>query len=375
MSSHPKQRAEILSFTSQLQHKLKEYLQCSDPEAERVLKQELWRELPHPLFVTRCDFVPQEHALKKEAWIVSDAFEAITNGMFSPELSEELESLGEDSLFYPWKLLTQAVDAFYSSRFEQAAALTRRIPGEAAPKELAGFFSALAQKASPGEEWEALKASVLEDNRELQSSLDQLAEAAAAGMEDLLLETSSMIIRDILREHPGTAGKILVWSFHQLQEQDVLPDKAAERAQSLFGDAEGLRLTALAALSYDQDRSLVYWLLTLQAYLKESRTDRDRVKAYLDIIRDVSETVALEFELTEEYRTLLSTHCDSLIAGLSHLYPDLTDCLTPAERRGEGAAMEVLRKLAGQKEKSPLRTHKKTIQSSSAPVQLELFAL
>ena len=362
-----------MSFTSHIQKKLKDYIQCEDPSAAELLKNELSQELPNPHFVTDCPFIPTEHILKKEAWIVSDAFEAVTNGMFSPELSQELQTIPSHSLFYPWVLLTQAVKAFYAGRFNQLSALIALVPEGSAPAFFKGFFTAIAGSEAVPPEWENMKSSVLDDKRELTSSLEQLIEAASAGMEDLLLETAGMIIGDLIREHPDTAAKIIIWCFHQLQEIDILPDKAADKARQLFGEAEGLRLTALATLSYDQDRSLIYWLLTLEAYLN-NQTTREEVKAYLSIIHDVSETVALEFELTDEYLSLLMTHTASLVSSLNHLYPDMTEEISREERTTPSFTMQVLRKLAGDKEKGQAPSHKKTIQNSTAPVQLELFS-
>ena len=218
------------------------------------------------------------------------------------------------------------------------------------PPFLKKFFTAIAGSDALPSEWASLETSVLDDNGELKSSLEQLIEAASAGMEDLLLETAGMIIGDIIRKHPETAAKVIIWCFHQLQEIDILPDKAADKARQLFGEAEGLRLTALSTLSYDQDRSLIYWLLTLEAYLN-SQTSREEVKAYLSIIRDVSETVALEFELTDEYLSLVMTHTASLVSSLSHLYPEMTGGISNEERNSPSSVMKVLGKLAGGKRK------------------------
>lgn len=362
-----------MSFTSQLQNKLKDYIQCEDSQRKEKIKRELSSELPNPVFITNCDFIPNEHILKKEAWIISDAFEAVTNGMFSSELFEQLKTIRPNSLLTPWAVLTQAVEAFYAGSFQKVRAFSNSILKESAPYGFVSFFNKVMENDALPEEWKQLGSSVMDDKKELKSSLEQLNDAASAGMEDILLETAAMIIRDISREHPDTARKILMWCFDQLQEIDILPDKAADMAHALFGEVEGSRLTALSTLSYDQDRSLVYWLLTLQAYLKDNSTNRSDVKAYLSIIRDVSETVALEFELTDEYLSLLMTHSTSLIASLRHLYPDMLRNLTEEEISKPASIIRILQKLAGEKEKTQAPSHKKVIQQNCAPVQLELF--
>ena len=362
-----------MSFTSTIHNRLKEYIQTAGQSEKQILFRELATMMPSPLFITGCDTIPQEHPLKQEAWIVSDAFEAVTNGMFSFELSRQLEQIREDSLLHPWAVLTKAVEAFYNWNTEEGLKILSTLPEDSAPGRFRDFFSALMNKKEFPEEWMSLKDAVLDDTRDLKSGLEQLAEAAQAGMEDLMLETAGMIIRDIRKDHPDRAAEILIWTFEQLQESDVLSDKAAEMAQLLFGETEGLRLTALSTLSFDQDRSLIYWLLALQSYLQSRETRESEVKAYLRVICDVAETVTLEFELTEEYLSLLITHTESLVERLHHIYPDLTSRVNPDHMKTSGEILSLLQVLSEEEQVQPGRVHKKTIQNTPAPVQLELF--
>jgi len=361
-----------VSFTSRLQNSLKDYIQFTgSPEEKQKMRMELQAQLPSPAFAASCEFIPPEHPLRRDAYIVSDAFEAVTNGMFSPELENGLSGVPEDSLLAPWVSLTRSVLAFYQNDFRTCLALMETIPEETAPAVYRDFFFAILRgnREECPEHWHLLRHAVLDDREDLKSSLDQLKEASLAGMEDVMLETADMIIRDIIREQPETAERIIIWCLHQIQELDVLSDKAADRIRRLFGDARGLRLTALATLSYDQDRSLIYWLLALQAYLKENKTTPEEVRAYLSIISDVSETVALEFELTTEYMSLLGTSIRSLTASLKHLYPDMVRGVNT-----EKPPLEIIRSLAGEKEKILPPTHRKVTQNNNAPVQLELFS-
>ncbi len=357
-----------------MHNRLKEYIQAAGQSEKQALFNELAAALPSPLFITGCEIIPEDHPLKQEAWIVSDAFEAVTNGMFSFELSRQLDLIGEDSLLYPWAQLTKAVEAFYNRNSEEAFRILETLPEDSAPGRFREFFAALIESGDFSEEWLKLKNAVLDDAIDLKSGLEQLSEAAQAGMEDLMLETAGMIIRDIRKDHPDKAAEILIWTFEQLQESDVLSDKAAEMAQLLFGETEGLRLTALSTLSFDQDRSLIYWLLALHSYLQSRETREFEVKAYLRIICDVAETVTLEFELTEEYLSLLITHTESLVERLNHIYPDITSRVSLNHQNTTAGILSLLQGLAGEEQVHHGRAHKKTIQNTPAPVQLELFA-
>jgi len=325
---------------------------------------ELKRNITSPKEIAEFDFLTPDSILKKEAIIISDAFEAMTNGMINDEIMEQLVHIGEESLFYSWKVLIEGLHAFYSRDLKKCREKISAIPGDTAPhcfKEM--FQSVFGQSES--EDWTELMSSILESNTEIQDSLDLLKEAS--GMEDILLDTASLLIRDLIRDDPVTCEKIMVWCLDHLQLTDVLSDKAVERVKTLFGDREGYRLAALASISFDPDRSLVYWLHSLIAYLDDINTDKNSVKAYLIIIKDVADTVKLEFELTPEYIRLLSDLVNELSENLYHIYPEITGSEPPSEN-----PFETFVRLAGSKPSLP--ASRKVRDIVQPVVQLELFA-
>ena len=104
------------------------------------------------------------------------------------------------------------------------------------------------------------------------------------------------------------------------------------------------------------------------AYLGQRNTHISTVKAYLNIIRDAAETVKLEFELTREYRQLLSSLISGLAKTLFHIYPEIPGSSVLADDPFQGISQ-----LAGQ---TPVpRTTRQTRVSVQNAVQLELFAI
>lgn len=353
----------IMSRT--IKNKLNKYILMPEDHPDRTgLFHELRRIITSPKLVAELDFLPHEHILKRESIIVSDAFEALTNGMINDEILNQLSLITEESLFYPWKILIEGLHAFYRKDRISCLKIINTIPGDSAPYAFRELFSALLE-GTQQKEWEPLIEAVLEDNSEIRDSLDLIRDAS--GLEDVLLDTAGLLIRDLIRDDPGTCEKIMIWCLDHLQLTDVLSDRAVERAKSLFGDKEGYRLAALASVSFDPDRSLVYWLHSLIAYMDGSVTEISCVKAYLNIIRDLADAVKLEFELTGEYIRLITDLVGEVGENLFHIYPEITGS-TPAD----GNPFTTISRLAGEE---PLLPVTRKVRDVPGPVvQLELFA-
>ncbi|MDA3957689.1 hypothetical protein [Oceanispirochaeta sp.] len=345
---------------------LNKYLSMS---AEHPEKEELTlilqKRIFSPALLAGSDFLSLDHPLKKEAIILSDAFEALTNGMINDEILKELSTIPPVSLMYQWKILIQAISAYYSGDLDSCLTLIGTIPEEMAPAAFKSLFQSLLIEESPSSPWYSLTRSIVEDNDELRDSLDLIRDSTES--EEILLDTAGMIITYINRDDPGTAEKIMIWCLEHLQESDILSEKAITKVKKLFGDQQGYRLAALTSLSFDPDRSLIYWIHSLMAYLEQRNTDISFVTAYLNIIKDVAESVKLEFELTDEYIRLLASLITELSETLYHVYPQIQGEITLDED-----PFQSIFQLAGIK-KAP-RTAGQTREIVQPLVQLELFA-
>ena len=169
---------------------LNKYILLNDNDNEKnELFLTLRQTLPSPALAAEGDFIPAQHPLRKEAIILSDAFEAVTNGMFSDELLEKLDELDPEGLLYPWKSLILCVRDFYSGDWDKAAGQLKEIPEGSAPYRFNSLLTAIFSGEAPPEDARLLYQAVLEDNRELKDSLELIQEAA--GMEDLLMDTAA----------------------------------------------------------------------------------------------------------------------------------------------------------------------------------------
>lgn len=339
-----------------------------DLQDKKNIFDQLYKELYSPALIVSCDFIPADNSLMREAIILSDAFESLTNGMSNDLALHELDSIPEDSLLHPWCLFTRSVHSFYEGDHESCLMHIREVPENSAAGAFRYFFESLLKSNSTSETetvWQGLKEAVLENNRVIEDSLELIQESVE--MEDLLLESAGLLIRDIIREDRESARKILLWCFDRLQLSDVLSDKAVLKAKQLFGEQDGYRLSSLASLSFDPDRSLVYWLHSLLSYIECRDTELINVKAYLTILRDISETVQLEFELTEEYIHLISSLISDLSEKILHIYPDL-----PGNSNLPSDPFKAINQLCGKQTQSPVQRKVRDVKPTA--VQLELFA-
>jgi hypothetical protein len=286
--------------------------------------------------------------------------------MHNDEILNDLSLIPPTSLLAPWKTFILAVDAFYRNEEDLCLDLVKSIAAESAPSAFKPLFLNIMKKRTIPDEWSKLAAAILENNRELSDSLNLIKDSSE--IEDVLLDTAEMVIKIISREDSETALKIMIWCLEHLQESEMLSDKALTKVKKLFGDQEGYRLAALTSLSFDPDRSLVYWLHSLIAYLEQRNTKISFVKAYLNIISDTAESVKLEFELTDEYIMLLTSLISELSVNLYHIYPEIQGTSVLSNDPFQDIFL-----LAG-KNSAPLHP-RKTRDSVKSAIQLELFAI
>lgn len=349
------------------------YLMPEDHQDKLKIFNELRQQIYSPALVVNCDFIPADDDLMKDALILSDAFESLTNGMIDETALMGINKISEKSLLYPWCPFTRGIISFYESDHKNCLKHLNRIPENSAPAAFRIFFKALLTNDMIHEKsgtlgdshWSRLKESILESNRVIEDSIQLIQESV--GMEDLLLESAGLLIRDIINVDRESAQKIILWCFDKLQLSDILSDRAVLKARQLFGEEDGYRLASVGSLPFDPDRALVYWLHSLLSYLNGHDTDITNVKASLSILKDISDTVQLEFELTSEYLHLIGSLVSDLSERILHIYPDFPGNMgTPED------PFAAIAQLNGTKKTQSAQRKVREIKTEA--VQLELFA-
>ena len=95
---------------------LKKFLASSPGSFEYItLRSELKYHFIDPGILEKSDLASND--LKEEARTILDAFEAITNGMYNPEVLSSMTSLSDNSLLVFWRELILAIKAFYEKNY------------------------------------------------------------------------------------------------------------------------------------------------------------------------------------------------------------------------------------------------------------------
>jgi len=222
-----------------------------------------------------------------KATIVSDAFEAVTNGMYNPEAMLRLENLDSTEEIGHWKALIKAVELFYSQDYSSM----EKCLGEISDGSLAGSLKPVLYQMSglhvlnrkPSFHEEKLIKKVTEDSRFLLSAAGQLNDSIEYGG-DLFIETASLLIKEIKTNNPQAAERLVLWCFEVCFERQFDEEPLADNVMMIFGQAEGLRLIALSLMEDYPESALICFTRSLIRRLIDNSIEKEEASAWLDII-------------------------------------------------------------------------------------------
>ncbi len=115
-------------------------------EVRRDIESQLKQHFIDPFYVSRSKSLPDNDIMKIDARIVSDAFEAVTNGMYDDDLLKELSSISENSFFADWRYLTESLFNLYTEDFTKAGEHFRKIAEDSIPYLTAPVFYKIISK-------------------------------------------------------------------------------------------------------------------------------------------------------------------------------------------------------------------------------------
>ncbi len=330
--------------------------------------------------------------------IVSDAFEAVTNGMHNPEAIDLL--FGDESADPDWLNLIRAIQAFYRQDFEKMNSLISEIQPQSVPGRLQKvLYHMSGLKPADGElstQEERLARRITEDSRFLTSAVSELRESMEYG-EELFTETVSLLIKEI-KKNSNAAASLALWAFRTSQDKGFDDEALADNILMLFGQAEGLRLIGLSLIESEPESALICFTRSLIKKLIDRSISREETAAYLEIIGaliqpcagddpvliDISEMLTMleaEIELLFALprRSRLSSPADrisALTAALNCTPPPAPGTFESADAsEAETAAADAtpIAAVVTPAEESESHKPKKTRTPANEAVQLELF--
>lgn len=272
---------------------------AESPERETA-RTELVRRIDHPRKLRESGYLTVNCPLYRHSYSISDAFEAVTNGMYDPASLERLEEITADSPLHPWKTAICAILAFYQGDRENMSELLKELPEASPPAAVTASLLHLAgiRTGEPrGPKEKALREAVSADHSFIRSAAAQLREYLTDELEEAFAETSLLLIRDLMPNHPLPAKRLALWSMQTAAERGHALDLYPSQLAQIFGQSEGMRLAAMALRKTDLDIALLFLIRCLLQHMRDDDLKPAEVAAYFTLLAEWAEEL---LPLTEE---------------------------------------------------------------------------
>jgi hypothetical protein len=204
--------------------------------------------------------------------VVSDAFEAVTNGMEEPGVLEALEDLADGSPFLPWKHFILALHFFYEGLDEGVRAHLSQVPVTSPLRPLVGALEAMVEgRPVPGGSsgLRALVQSVAQPDPRVVPLVQDISEGLEGDDEALFWGAFADWLEAVAPEAPDRAQAAVLWAWGQLEWRDFDEQVLLDLGTSLWGRAESCRLAALGTLSWDAEGATLLWFRFLVTAVRE----------------------------------------------------------------------------------------------------------
>ncbi len=254
---------------------LRQALSTSQPALRRQALEEALRHLVHPKLMLESPLLDDTHPWKQQALLVSDAFEAVTNGMEEPDLFEALEDGEPGSPFSPWRELILALRAFY--RGDDAEASRRASSVSSGPPAVLARV-VLAQLGRRGQSLTAaenqLADAIARPDPMTEQWIQDVTEGLETDDESLFWDAFASWLDLAVPEAPEEARSAVLWAWAQLEWRDFDEQVLLDLSAVHWGRAEACRLAALGTVSWDAEGASLLWLRFLVAASREGTLDQ-----------------------------------------------------------------------------------------------------
>ncbi len=360
--------------------KLKNFLALSPESAEyKAMKDEIKIHLTNPGSLEK---YARTSGIREEVQTILDAFEAITNGMYNPEVFAEMERIPESSLLSFWKELILAIRAFYRKDYSEMEKHLNNLDNDsplAMFKPILMHLSGKTRQQISNSRQKEFIDMIIKDRSFIRSVTKQISESLEYDMEELFIETTSLLLIDLNRNHKEAAIRFAIWGIETASVYKYSPTDIVATCKKLFGNTEAYRLTAIALAKEEGDISLLFWIQSLLSRLKSTDISLEEAAAYLTIISRSAEEIGSSSD--NFYLASLKGLIAEISSDLSEIFPGNLESI-----KSEGNPFEDLINLSAaysslEEDKIRLKSLSKrpkpiTIKSpkkGDEPVQLSLF--
>ncbi len=263
--------------------------------------------------------------IREEVQTILDAFEATTNGMYNPEVFQKMERIPDSSLLSFWKELILAIRAFYDKRYSDMELhlnnLDENSPLSMFRPILMHLSGRTQQKISNTRQKEFID-QIIRDRSFIRSVTNQISESLEYDMEELFIETTSLLLIDLNRNYREAARRFAIWGIETASRYKYSPTDIVATCKKLFGNTETYRLTAIALAHEESDISLLFWIQSLLSRLKSTDISLEEAAAYLTIISRSAEEIGSSSDsfYLESLKGLIS----EMSSDLNRVFPENT---------------------------------------------------
>ena len=292
--STPPSASAVEFHRGALDQALRQALGTSQPALRQQALDRAASHLIHPRLLLESPLLADSHPWRREALAVSDAFEAVTNGMEQPGVFEALEDLADGSPFLPWKHLILALHFFYEGLDEGVRAHLAKVPSESPLKALATVLETILTGRPHSGGMSGLRAlaeTVAQPDPRVLPLVQDISEGLETDDEALFWGAFGDWLEAVAAEVPDRARGAVLWAWGQLEWRDFDEQVLLDLGTSLWGRAESCRLAALGTVSWDSEGATLLWFRFLVTAIRDGDLgvrDLTEARALLDRFRTVA---------------------------------------------------------------------------------------
>lgn len=281
---------------------LRQALSTSQPALRRQALDEALRHLVHPKLLLESPLLDDTHPWKQQALLISDAFEAVTNGMEEPDLFETLENWEPGSPFAPWRELILALRAFYCGDDAEASRRASAVsdgPATALARVVLAQLGRRGQGLTSAEN--QLADAIARPDPMTEQWIQDVTEGLETDDENLFWDAFASWLDLAAPESPEEARSAVLWAWAQLEWRDFDEQVLLDLSTVHWGRAEACRLAALGTVPWDAEGASLLWLRFLIAASREGVLDQEglsEARSLLDLFERGAGTLTDEGRLT-----------------------------------------------------------------------------
>ncbi len=314
------------------------------------------------------------HPLRKQAIVVLDALESVTNGMENPDVDGLLEELPADSPFLPWRDLIRALKAFYRGDAAGMKEHLDAIPASSPPKALERLLLHLSgvrpAEARLGRVEREIIANIRAERGPMVDAVSQITEALAVDNEAGFSDSVAFVVKELYVGEPETAKRLALWAMERIDGKETGSALFRGHMKLIFGEQEARRLAALSLMDRDPEGSLASWIRYFVGFLEGPLPKLEEAAALFEICRHLAEKSRSEGNGGAD-----SAPLDELISLFETRFPGIVP--ETVDRTDPRRFFAVAAEACDSACRSPARSEsvrKRKGAAAASPVQLDLFS-